>query len=126
MPPCQYGGLLLRKGQAEGIRNTGTGCLVDAAIGPYQGKDTNEIVMLRLLLSSLKAGDVVVADRHFCGYSLIAMLMEKGIHVCFRKHQARHTDFASSRLRVTLFAGYGPAVAQPFTTGTVVPRWTAM
>jgi hypothetical protein len=25
------------------------------------------------------------------------MLMEKGIHVCFRKHQARHTDFRKGR-----------------------------
>jgi hypothetical protein len=32
---------------------------LDAAIGPYQGKDTSEIAMLRHLLSSLKAGDVV-------------------------------------------------------------------
>ena len=79
------------------LLHLGTGCLVDAAIGPYQGKDTSEIAMLRHLLSSLKAGDVVVADRHFCGYWLIAMLMEKGIHVCFRKHQARHTDFRKGR-----------------------------
>ena len=31
--------------------------------------------------------------------------------------------FAPSRLRVRLFEGYGPAIAQPFTTETVVPRW---
>lgn len=79
------------------LLHLGTGCLVDAAIGPYQGKDTSEIAMLRQLLPSLKAGDVVVADRHFCGYWLIAMLMKKGIHVCFRKHQARHTDFRKGR-----------------------------
>jgi hypothetical protein len=79
------------------LLHLGTGCLLDAAIGPYQGKDTSEIAMLRHLLSSLKAGDVVVADRHFCSYWLIAMLMQKGVHVCFRKHQARHTDFRKGR-----------------------------
>ena len=79
------------------LLHLGTGCLLDAAIGPYQGKDTSEIAMLRHLLSSLKAGDVVVADRHFCSYWLIALLMQKGVHVCFRKHQARHTDFRKGR-----------------------------
>jgi len=79
------------------LLHLGTGCLLDAAIGPYQGKDTSEIAMLRHLLSSLKAGDVVVADRHFCSYWLIAMLMQKGVHVCFRKHPARHTDFRKGR-----------------------------
>jgi len=38
------------------LLHLGTGCLLDAAIGPYQGKDTSEIAMLRHLLSSLKAG----------------------------------------------------------------------
>jgi len=79
------------------LLHLGTGCLLDATIGPYQGKDTSEIAMLRELMSSLKPGDIVVADRHFCGYWLIAMLMQKGIHVCFRKHQARHTDFRKGR-----------------------------
>jgi hypothetical protein len=41
------------------LLHLGTGCLLDAAIGPYQGKDTSEIAMLRHLLSSLKAGDLV-------------------------------------------------------------------
>ena len=31
------------------LLHLGTGCLVDAAIGPYQGKDTCEIAMLRQL-----------------------------------------------------------------------------
>ena len=117
-PSCQYKGLLLRKSQTQvvyaqhtaqkpglgfpiarvvALLHLGTGCLLDAAIGPYQGKDTSEIAMLRHLLSSLKAGDVVVADRHFCSYWLIALLMQKGVHVCFRKHQARHTDFRKGR-----------------------------
>jgi len=77
--------------------NLATGCLVDATIGPYQGKDTSEIAMLRQLISNLKPGDVVVADRHYCAYWLIAMLMKKGIHVCFRKHHARHTDFRKGK-----------------------------
>ena len=75
----------------------GTGCLIDAIVGPYQGKGTSEISMLRQLLRNLKPGDVVVADRHYCGYWLIAMLMEKGIHVCFRNHHARRTDFRTGR-----------------------------
>ena len=77
--------------------NLGTGCLVAATMGPYQGKDTSEIAMLRQLISNLKPGDVVVADRHYCAYWLIAMLVKKGVQVCFRKHQARHTDFRKGK-----------------------------
>jgi hypothetical protein len=53
--------------------------------------------MHRHLLSNLKQGDVVVADRPYYAYWLIAMLMKKGIHVCFRKHISRHTAFRKGK-----------------------------
>jgi hypothetical protein len=49
--------------------------------------------LFRTLLSSLRPGDVVVADRYFCSYWLLALLQVRGIDVVFRKHQLRHTDF---------------------------------
>ena len=39
------------------LLHLGTGCLLDAAIGPYQGKDTSEIAMLCHLLSSRYKND---------------------------------------------------------------------
>ena len=75
------------------ILSLATGCLVNAAVGPFMGKGTGETALLRKLLDLFKPGDVVVADRYFCNYWLIAMLMQRGVHVCFRKHQKRPTDF---------------------------------
>lgn len=70
-----------------------TAVLLDAAEGPCQGKDSGETALLRSLLDRLRAGDVLVADRHYCSYWQFAMLQERGIDVAARLHQWRHCDF---------------------------------
>jgi hypothetical protein len=47
---------------------------IDAAIGPYKGKQTGENSLFRTLHSSLGAGDVVLADRCFSGWFDVALL----------------------------------------------------
>jgi hypothetical protein len=70
-----------------------TGVVLDSAFGPYRGKETGETALLRQLLDRLQPGDVVVADRYYCSYWMIVLLQQRGVHVVFRKHQLRHTDF---------------------------------
>jgi hypothetical protein len=70
-----------------------TGALLDSAFGPYRGKQTGETALFRSLLPSLRPGDVVVADRYYCSYWLVALLLARGVDVVFRQHQLRHTDF---------------------------------
>jgi len=48
------------------------------AMGPYAGKETGETALFRQLLDRLQAGDVVLADRYFCSYFMIALLRELG------------------------------------------------
>jgi DDE family transposase len=74
-----------------------TGAVLDSAVGPYRGKQTGEMALFRTLLSALRRGDVVVADRYYCSYWMIALLLRLGIDVVFRKHQLRHTDFRRGR-----------------------------
>jgi DDE family transposase len=74
-----------------------TGAVLDSAFGPYRGKQTGETALFRSLLSSLNPGDVVVADRYYCSYWLVALLLGRGVVVVFRKHQLRHTDFRRGR-----------------------------
>ena len=74
-----------------------TGVVLDSAFGPYRGKETGETALLRSLLSSLRAGDVVVADRYYCSYWLVALLQARGVDVLFRKHHLRRTDFRRGR-----------------------------
>jgi putative transposase len=75
------------------ILSLATACLMDAALGPYAGKQTGEPALLRELFGRLDAGDVAVADRYYCSFMMIASLLAQGTHVCARKHQRRHSDF---------------------------------
>jgi len=70
-----------------------TAALVGAAAGPHQGKETGEPALFRQLLDRLRAGDVVVADRFYCSYWMIALLRQRGVDVAFRLHQLRLYDF---------------------------------
>ncbi len=61
--------------------------------GPYQGKQTGESALFRQLLGQLRRGDLVVADRYYCSYFLVALLRELGVDVVLRLHQRRRYDF---------------------------------
>lgn len=74
-----------------------TAALVGAAFGPRKGKETGETALFRTLLEQIQAGDVVVADRYYCSYWMLALLMECGADACFRLHQRRHADFRRGR-----------------------------
>jgi len=75
------------------ILSLATACAMNLAVGPYAGKETGETALLRSLLDSLQAGDVVVADRFYCSFMMIALLLSRGVDVCARLHQRRHVDF---------------------------------
>ena len=68
-------------------------CVCDLAIGPYEGKQTSEPALLRNLLEAFDENDVAVFDRCYCSYTMLAMLMLRGVHVCTRRHQSRTSDF---------------------------------
>jgi hypothetical protein len=74
-----------------------TGTVLDSAFGRWRGKQTGESALLRTLLDTLRPGDVVVADRYYCSYWMIALLTARGVEVVFRQHQLRHTDFRRGR-----------------------------
>ena len=67
------------------------------AIGPYQGKETGETALLRELLAHFASGDILLADRYYCSYFMIAMLQELGIDVVTRMHQQRDYNFRRGR-----------------------------
>lgn len=69
------------------------GACLEWAVGPCAGKSSGETSMLWSLAGCLKRGDVVLADRYYAGYFMIAMLMQRGADVVIRQHQLRHTDF---------------------------------
>ncbi len=59
------------------------------AVGPYQGKESGETALFRTLLEQLPAGTIVLADRFYCSYFLVALLRAGGVDVVVRLHQRR-------------------------------------
>jgi hypothetical protein len=74
-----------------------TGAVLASAFGPWRGKQTGESALFRTLLDDLQPGDILVADRYYCSYWIVALALARGVHVVFRKHQLRHTDFRTGR-----------------------------
>lgn len=66
-------------------------------IGPYAGKETGELALMRKLLGQLDDGDILLTDRYFCSYFLIAMLLEMGVDFVTRRHHARKDDFRQAK-----------------------------
>jgi hypothetical protein len=69
------------------------GALLDWTLAACEGKNTGETALLWRLLPQLSRGDVVLADGYYCGYFLIARLIELGVDVVMPQHHLRQTDF---------------------------------
>jgi hypothetical protein len=70
-----------------------TGSCVDYAIGPYQGKGRGETSLFSLLFQSLGKHDLLLADRYYTSYAIIAKLMQQGTSLVFRQRSTVKTDF---------------------------------
>ena len=73
------------------------GTALDAAFGPYRGKQTGESALFRQLHDRLQAGDILLADRYFCSFWELALVRERGGDVVTRLHQLRKADFRRGR-----------------------------
>ena len=96
-PRTQKKGVGLPIARAAVILSLATGCAMDLAVGPYSGKETGETALLRSLLESFHPDDLLVADRDYCSFFLIAMLLRRGVQVCARMHHKRRVDFRRGR-----------------------------
>jgi len=65
--------------------------------GPYQGKETGESALLQPLLVYLRRGDILLGDRLFGTYALMASLLGRGVDLVARKHHGRKTDYSQAR-----------------------------
>lgn len=74
--------------------HAGTGLLAEIVIAPLR---THELSQVGQIHPMLKAGDVLVADRGFCSYLHLAMLVRHGVHAVFRVHQKQKVDFTPGR-----------------------------
>jgi len=96
-PHVQHPGLGLPLARACVVLSLATAAVCDLAVGPYEGKQTGETALLRQLLVTFQPDDVVVFDRYFCSFMMLALLSQRGIHVCARLHHCRRSDFRRGR-----------------------------
>jgi hypothetical protein len=75
-----------------------TGVVRDLANGPYKGKGTGETALLRTLLHGLEAGEILLGDRYFASFFMIAELVLGNVDGLFRMHQRRKFDFRKGRI----------------------------
>ena len=70
-----------------------TGAIIDYRLGTYQGKGTGETSLFSQVLDALSAGELLMADRHYCTYAIIAPMLAKGIPVLFPLYANKKADF---------------------------------
>jgi hypothetical protein len=74
-----------------------TAAILGMTWGPYKGKGTGETSLLRELFRRLQAGDLLVLDRYYGNFWMIALLLRGGFHVCARMHHRKKFDFAKGQ-----------------------------
>jgi len=72
-----------------------SGVVLDTAVGPCRGKGSDEQTLLRSMLDTLNADDVLLGDAFYATYFLFCALQEKGVDGVFEQQGARRrsTDF---------------------------------
>lgn len=74
--------------------HAGTGLLLGALAAPLR---THEMAYIEFLHSVFQLGDVLVADRGFCSFAHLALLIGRGAHAVIRMHQRQIVDFTPNR-----------------------------
>jgi putative transposase len=96
-PLTQAAGLGFPLMRVVALASLKTGMVSAMACGPYAGKETGETALLRTLFQSLKPGEVLLADRYYSGWFMLALLQELGIRFVVRMQHVRKLDFRRGR-----------------------------
>jgi hypothetical protein len=71
-----------------------SGALVDMIASSWR---TNDMTMAHEFTSHYRRGDIVVADRAFCSFGHLSLLLNRGVNAVFRAHQTINIDFTPGR-----------------------------
>lgn len=76
-----------------------SGAVLDTATGPCRGKGSDEQSLLRSMLDTLEADDILLGDAFYATYFLLGALQAKGVDGVFEQYGARrrNTDFRSGQ-----------------------------
>lgn len=74
-----------------------TGGVLDFNVGSYRGRGTGEHSLFRELLGCFEKGDILLADRYYASFFLLAELINREVDAVFEQHGARNTDFRKGK-----------------------------
>jgi hypothetical protein len=93
----------------------GTGMVTKMLASPMRTGDMSRTVELH---PELRPGDLLVADRAFCSYPHLCLLIERGVHAVFRVYHQTIVDFTPGRPHAVPNKGTGST-----RTGLPRSRW---
>jgi len=78
-----------------GLMCLGSGAVLNAAVGRYSGKGSDEQSLLRTMLDTLARDDLLLGDAFYTTYFLLCQLQARGVDAVFEQHGSRQrmTDF---------------------------------
>ncbi|MFA5983794.1 MAG: hypothetical protein WC782_07230 [Methylococcaceae bacterium] len=74
-----------------------TETVIDYPLGSYQGKGTGETSLFSQVMQTLSAGDLLLADRYYGTFAIVALLQAQGIPVLSLLHANKKADFRQGR-----------------------------
>jgi hypothetical protein len=77
-----------------GVFSLATGVLLDYAVG---NKHQQELALLWKIFRQFRRGDLVLGDRGFGSYAVLALLWRRGVPALFRLHQKRSPDLRQGK-----------------------------
>lgn len=89
---CQKEGLGFPIARLMVLLSLATAMVSGMAMGPFAGKESGELALLRELLDQFDPNDIFLADKLFCSYFMIALLVERKVDLVALLHQARKVD----------------------------------
>ncbi len=80
------------------MMDAATGLIMDVIASPLR---THEMSRVARTHGKLRAGDVLIADRGFCSYAHLALVIREKLHAVLRIHQRIIVDFTPGRTHAT-------------------------
>ena len=76
-----------------GLISLSVGSVVSYSIGPYQGKGSGETSLFSRMIDGIAKHDLLLADRYYCTWTIIALMIQQGSHMLVQNHAQRKPDF---------------------------------
>lgn len=76
------------------LMHAGTGMISKVLTAPLRTHDMSQVASLH---PEMRDGDVLVADRGFCSFAHLALILQANLHAVFRVHQRQRIDFTPGR-----------------------------